>query len=951
MMTRRILIAALILLGACSINSAPPAEPAPPFPYEMDEDGTIPVWMINGPYAPEAPALVPNIAQPEKPPISPIMWKPAVATHDGKIHFSQAYRGSKAAATAYAFAHVYSPVETTGYLSFGFKDTIHAWWNGQLVAEEKFAYMIWKDWRRAKIRIKKGLNTCLVRLDRTAGGYWGFTARVTDATDHMPKQLFAALPIPAEKEPFGVNAGERPSPLTHNFVYPVQTGSSTPAERGIYFIGNQLSRSMIVLDDETENGLEFDFHDGILQNQYETFIPEFSRLSVETSRGIFLCTNGTVTNGTEPRTRVLGEIPGSILKVGFTPTDRTGQKTCRLSATATYFMPPDLNATGIRVEVTNTQKLPVAGIMLQYSFITRDNRFEKVEEDDEFIVLRGTGGKRWIALAARPHHPLTISAAFPYRNGTLNSVERRQALARRDVFYSGKPALNAYVRLSSNVDNLAPGRKAVSYFLIAAGRTKREAVQTLKRCMHIGEKILLAETRKHWSNRSKNWVKLETQDERFNDVYTYSRNYLGALIDKSGFLSAGFYQSYSGAWIRDTVMCTTGMTLAGQQAESLAALEHLLLHIPPKSGQWEEIGMLLYGLWHYRSFTGDDSLAQAYTAKIAGWADKLVNRIGDGQGRPPLIQSKTEGYWERPWLGEGLSFAQNAWAVIGLERMAELLEGTNDVRNSEFTRWAAAAKRCRGAMLTPGPYTFIREGRLVKRLKLDGTVQQFGLAEPGGAQKALEPDMAVVDAYLWGLVDPHSEVAIKTTAFLSRLWNGGWTFGGAARYNVASDPDGPTAGPWPFATLMFAQGMLLQDQYAGAMQLTNWTAHEGARGFTWPERISMSAARDRDARYRNTVLTWPWGEWLQTLLRTAAGLRPTKDGLKLEPHLPEAWANLKLTRVTFRGFHYNITYKGWGNRIQSVTFNGKKWDEKTLPLENGTVEVELARVGKPSTDP
>ena len=65
------------------------------------------------------------------------------------------------------------------------------------------------------------------------------------------------------------------------------------------------------------------------------------------------------------------------------------------------------------------------------------------------------------------------------------------------------------------------------------------------------------------------------------------------------------------------------------------------------------------------------------------------------------------------------------------------------------------------------------------------------------------------------------------------------------------------------------------------------------------------------------------------------GVRPTLDGLAIEPHLPAEFTNLTVTRV-FRGVTYTIAMKRTGER--SVAVNGEKIDGDTVPVPTDTTK-------------
>ena len=86
---------------------------------------------------------------------------------------------------------------------------------------------------------------------------------------------------------------------------------------------------------------------------------------------------------------------------------------------------------------------------------------------------------------------------------------------------------------------------------------------------------------------------------------------------------------------------------------------------------------------------------------------------------------------------------------------------------------------------------------------------------------------------------------------------------------------------------------------------------------------------------KNSWLTgtaaWTFVDVSQYLL----GVRPTLDGLAIEPHLPAEFTNLTVTRV-FRGVTYTIAMKRTGER--SVAVNGEKIDGDTVPVPTDTTK-------------
>ncbi|MEM2088097.1 MAG: glycosyl transferase family 36 [Thermoproteota archaeon] len=98
-------------------------------------------------------------------------------------------------------------------------------------------------------------------------------------------------------------------------------------------------------------------------------------------------------------------------------------------------------------------------------------------------------------------------------------------------------------------------------------------------------------------------------------------------------------------------------------------------------------------------------------------------------------------------------------------------------------------------------------------------------------------------------------------------------------------------------------------------------------------------------RARNSWLTgtasWVYVAATQWIL----GIRPTFEGLKISPCIPESWSGFRARRV-FRGVTYNISVKriGRGQRV-SLKVNGKRVTGDVVPFPIGdvaSIEVEVA---------
>ncbi|RKY04700.1 MAG: hypothetical protein DRP56_09730, partial [Planctomycetota bacterium] len=91
-----------------------------------------------------------------------------------------------------------SPADTEAKLKVGSDDGFKAWVNGQLVGFERVARGAEKDQNVMPIKLKKGLNALLLKIEENIGGY-NFMARLTDMKDKPLTTVKVRLPKQAEK--------------------------------------------------------------------------------------------------------------------------------------------------------------------------------------------------------------------------------------------------------------------------------------------------------------------------------------------------------------------------------------------------------------------------------------------------------------------------------------------------------------------------------------------------------------------------------------------------------------------------------------------------------------------------------------------------------------------------------------------------------------------------------
>ena len=407
-------------------------------------------------------------------------------------------------------------------------------------------------------------------------------------------------------------------------------------------------------------------------------------------------------------------------------------------------------------------------------------------------------------------------------------------------------------------------------------------------------------TSSYWSAKSS----VTTGNETLDHLYNLSRTGLKAGIARSGKRDSGIWM-YNMEWVRDDVMVMLGMLHVGLTEEARTLLVKMLKKSVGHDGRtiessrWygfdytelDQNGELLYGLWAYLCWTGDDVLVKKYWNKIKLAADFPLQDIF----RDPtsgLLRNKRE-YWERQdafGVEDGFELAYQFWVVLGLEKAVEIAESVGDAKSAQ--RWRDAAREIKSAMLNDPTFKLIEHGHFIKRRTRDGRWQQYMIppnrnSMPPGSPIATEekpecdPDTAEVLPIIFEMVDPKSDLARTTLRWVDQLWNQRWSFGGYSRYNVSSEPDPPA--PWPFASLFVARAYAEAEDSEKVWRVINWlNTMNGGKSGSWFERYGPSITPPAPPV---AIVGWTWAEVTSLLVHHIIGFRPALDTLVIRPKL------------------------------------------------------------------
>ncbi|HCA81436.1 MAG TPA: hypothetical protein DEP53_17030, partial [Bacteroidetes bacterium] len=459
------------------------------------------------------------------------------------------------------------------------------------------------------------------------------------------------------------------------------------------------------------------------------------------------------------------------------------------------------------------------------------------------------------------------------------------------------------------------------------------------------------ETRKYWSERSC----FETDNVNLNHLFNASVSGLRAAVAKSGKMDASIWQ-YNFEWVRDQSMVVLGSILSGHIDVADVSLRRILdrsideegrardasRQRPAETAELDQNGQLLYALWTYWIWTGDDSIIRKYWKKIKAVAGYVLRPefLDPSTG---LVKNSRE-FWERdPAFGvrEGYENTYQVWNIVGLEAAADLARHMKDTASGR--KWQAASAKMKNSFFSHPTFSFIDEGVFIKRRLLSGAVQRTfeppnRKAMPPGVPLNVEkvsycdPDSANVYPLVLGLIDPKSPVSLKTLESMEQLWNQRWTTGGYARYNITSEPDSP--GAWPFPTMLILRAYFEAGNDEKVWRGLNWmSSAQGGNAGSWFE---CYADRPVPPLPPLGIVPWTWAEIVMFFVHHLVGVRPSKNELTIRPRLLTSMKSVK-TSLTLRGQKIEVALTRTGKEP------GAKVDGKPVPLVHGELRLPLPR--------
>jgi len=457
-------------------------------------------------------------------------------------------------------------------------------------------------------------------------------------------------------------------------------------------------------------------------------------------------------------------------------------------------------------------------------------------------------------------------------------------------------------------------------------------------------------------------TQIRTNHPGLDHLFNVSQTGLRASVSASGKMDGSIWQ-YNREWVRDKAMVTVAEVMAGHTMLARVILEDLLVRFVSTQGdtidssEWrnpsevelDQNGYLLYALWTYWMWTGDDTLIKEYWGKIESVADFPLQDIF--QDKESRLLKNTREFWERHaafGVKEGYELAHQVFAVVGLEKAAQMAKHIGRQQLAE--KWLSASEEIKRAMLTHPKFRMIEDNHFIKRRLVSGEVQRTFVPPdksilPQGVPLVdesiayIEPDTSEALPIVLELVPAKSVVAKETLKHLEALWNQRWKGGGYGRYHVTSEPDSP--GPWPFATLFVAQAYLELGDSEKVWRALYWLLNaQGGESGSWFE---FYGPRPVPPFPQVGVVPWTWAEMVIFFVRHLLGVRPEMDKITIRPRLLTG-LNEITARIKVHGKYINIYVSSFKDMLEAVStsqaiLNGKE----VLDFVKGAVQIPFPK--------
>ena len=448
-------------------------------------------------------------------------------------------------------------------------------------------------------------------------------------------------------------------------------------------------------------------------------------------------------------------------------------------------------------------------------------------------------------------------------------------------------------------------------------------------------------TRSQWGKSNS----IKTSDSMMQSLFTHTSFALPGMVSADGRMDAGVFE-YGNQWVRDGSNVALGLIHAGHFESARSILNYILGDLVSAEGatavyggfdkpdyeEFDQMGELVHVLKAYRDWTGDSTLIINYRTKIIAMIERPLNAaFRDSTG---MVHNHRE-YWERSF-DDAYELAYQTFMVQGLRDAADLSPLLAVPQQAPY--WRAQAEVFLNAMLHHPTRSLVEKGSLTKRRNVDGTVADSIPSERPDPRRddprsteayhKLNPDVSYALPILLHLIDPKSDLSIRTLDNLEPLWNARWSIGGYERYHSSSQQDQP--GPWCFGTAFVARAQQDAGLYARSRRSLQWLSNvQGGSAGAWFEEIPLNRSQVPEAG----IVPWASAEIATFTVRHWLGVRFEGNNLIIRPNLFPEDKNCNAD-LRFRSSRIKLKIERAGT-VSFALVNGRK----VLPRPDGAIVV------------
>ncbi len=407
-------------------------------------------------------------------------------------------------------------------------------------------------------------------------------------------------------------------------------------------------------------------------------------------------------------------------------------------------------------------------------------------------------------------------------------------------------------------------------------------------------------------------------------------------------------KEWAGVWTRD-VSYSIILSMAALQPEaSRISLmrkinkEGQIIQDTGSGGAWPistDRMVWVLAAWELYKVTGDkkwlESIYPVVVNSLAKDASTVMSRDGLVKGETSFIDWREQSYprWmQTADISQSEAMGTNVMYAAALKAASEMASVLGKKKDS--VRYALESKKLAAA---------------IDRVFWMPDKGYYGMYSYGRDSRILNPRAETLGealAILYDVAPADRQKSISEN-------NPHTPFGPAIFYPQISDmPNYHNNALWPFVASYWALAQAKAGNERGTLEAIGSVVRPAALFATNKENFNLDNG-DIYTELNSSNMLWSLAGNIALTNRILFGIHFEKNGLRIEPFVPEAFAGERtLSNFPYRGARLNITVSGYGDRVASLMVNGKSYYPergKVIPakLLKGDVDIRIEMDNEP----